>query len=83
MTDNLIEIDDAKLISIALVKAAYDDCADFCERLSQNADDGMPALDAQSRKLAEIILQQVSEALRAKCCQFEREFFSPTGAALQ
>lgn len=84
MTDNRIERGDATMAAIAMVIAAYDDCAEFCEHLSRNADSGMPALDAQSRKLAEILLKQVADAFRAKGRECEREFSSfAAGVSLQ
>ena len=79
MSDNLIERGVAKLVAIAMVKATYDDCAEFCEDLSRNADAGMPALDAHSRKLAEILMKHVADAFRAKGRECEREFSSLSG----
>jgi len=83
MSDDRIEREDAAIAAIAIVKAACDDCADFCEHLSRKADAGMPALDAQSRMLAKIILAQVAEAFRAKGLAFERRLSSLAEVQLQ
>jgi len=82
-TVSMIERREAIESAIAMVEAAYEDCAAWCEHLACGTGAGLPDLDEKGRLIAEIVLNEVAVSIRSKASAARRAMMDYAGEPLQ